>query len=240
MYADHGFDDILYGYPLQNHHMDRNFKLASQLDSYHVMLNNLESVQTLMAHEPPKEKKWSVYLKIDVGYHRAGVPHTDKEKILTIAKALFTQKGSKKIDFQGLYAHCGNSYGGKNDEEVKNARDESILKLDGVAQTLKQHGIPVKHQGIGSTPSCSQQVSVDASFDALTEIHPGNYVFMDLQQHFLGSCKEEDIAARVLTRVIGHFPGPRNQMIIDAGFTALSQQGFSELGMTYAKIKVCE
>ncbi len=54
----------------------------------------------------------------------------------------------------------------------------------------------------------------------------------------LGSCSEEDIAAVVVTRVIGHFPGERNQLLIDAGFTALSQQGFDELGGTYAQIKV--
>ena len=54
----------------------------------------------------------------------------------------------------------------------------------------------------------------------------------------LGSCKRDDIAARVLTRIIGHFPGPRNQLIIDAGFLALSQQGFDELRKTMAYIKV--
>jgi D-serine deaminase-like pyridoxal phosphate-dependent protein len=54
----------------------------------------------------------------------------------------------------------------------------------------------------------------------------------------LGSCKDEDIAARVLTRVIGHFPGARNQIIIDGGWLALSEQGFEELGGTFAVIKV--
>ena len=55
----------------------------------------------------------------------------------------------------------------------------------------------------------------------------------------MGSCEDKDIAARVLTRIIGHFPGKRNQMIIDAGFLALSEQGFKELGGTLAIIKVC-
>ena len=54
----------------------------------------------------------------------------------------------------------------------------------------------------------------------------------------LRSCKDEDIAARVLTRVIGHFPGARNQIIIDGGWLALSEQGFEELGGTFAVIKV--
>ena len=72
----------------------------------------------------------------------------------------------------------------------------------------------------------------------MTEIHPGNYVFNDMQQFSLGSCQADQIAARVLTRVLGRFPGKRNQMIIDAGFLALSEQGFQHLGGSYAKIKV--
>ena len=55
-------------------------------------------------------KIWSIYLKIDVGYHRAGVPCSDEDQILSIAQALL--KSSDKIIFQGLYAHCGNSYKG--------------------------------------------------------------------------------------------------------------------------------
>lgn len=181
MYAKNGFDDILYGYPLQSHHMSRNFELARNLEAYHLMINSKQSAEVLLSHDPPSGKKWSVYLKIDVGYHRAGIPCGNKEEILSIAKLLLTQKPGR-IELQGLYAHCGNSYSGTTHDQVKNARDESILKLDEVAQLLKNHGISIRHQGIGSTPSCSQDVSKDASFDALTEIHPGNYVFYDLQQ----------------------------------------------------------
>ena len=56
------------------------------------------------------------------------------------------------------------------------------MKLDQVAKLLKDNGVQVNHQGIGSTPSCSQDVSTNSSYASLTEIHPGNYVFYDLQQ----------------------------------------------------------
>ena len=180
MYADNGFDDILYGYPLSEHHMQRNFQLASKLDQYHVMINSLKSVETLVAHDPPKSKKWSVYLKIDVGYSRAGIPFGDKAQILNVAKKLNDHK--EKVELQGLYAHCGNSYQGSNDEEVKYYRDQSILRINEVAEVLKDKGVPVKHQGTGSTPSCSQDVSDNPAYNNLTEIHPGNYAFYDIQQ----------------------------------------------------------
>ena len=48
----------------------------------------------------------------------------------------------------GLYAHCGNSYGGKNDSEVQKVRDDTIAEINEVAQHLIKNGVPVKHQGI--------------------------------------------------------------------------------------------
>ena len=61
MYADAGFDDILYGYPLLAVDMKRNFKLAEKLENYHVMINNKEGAETLMSHKPPSGKKWYQY-----------------------------------------------------------------------------------------------------------------------------------------------------------------------------------
>ena len=54
MYANNGFDDILYGYPLLEQHMSRNFELTRNLQQYHVMVNSLQSVQTLLKYDPPK------------------------------------------------------------------------------------------------------------------------------------------------------------------------------------------
>ena len=53
-----GFEDILYGYPLMEHHMERNFELTKNLDEYHVMVANNESVDVLFKTEPPLDKKW--------------------------------------------------------------------------------------------------------------------------------------------------------------------------------------
>ena len=88
-----------------------------------------------------------------------------------------------KVDFQGLYSHCGNSYKGSNSEEIQNARDDNIVRLYELAKMLKENAIEVKCQGIGSTPSCNQPNP--RGIDGLTEIHPGNYVFYDLMQHMV-------------------------------------------------------
>ncbi len=65
-------------------------------------------------------------------------------------------------------------------------RDGAVVKMAEVGRLLASNGIEVKHQGIGSTPSCSQTASEGASiYTKLTEIHPGNYVFYDLQQEMV-------------------------------------------------------
>ena len=51
----------------------------------------------------------------------------------------------------------------------------------------------------------------------------------------LGSCDFDDIACSVLVRVLTHAPD-RNEFLINGGFLALSQQGFDQLGGTYAKV----
>ena len=100
----------------------------------------------LNKYDPPKGKKWSVYLKIDAGYPRAGVPAEKPEQILEIGQ--FFVKNADKIEFQGLYAHCGNSYGvGSNPDDIQKSREGSIKKLNNVAKMLIQNGIPVKNQG---------------------------------------------------------------------------------------------
>ena len=58
MLADAGFDDILYGYPLLETHMERNFQLRSRLEKYHMFVCNMESVEVLKRWAPPQGKKW--------------------------------------------------------------------------------------------------------------------------------------------------------------------------------------
>merc|ERR1712023_567583 len=55
-------------------------------------------------------------------------------------------------------------------------------------------------------------------------MHPGNYLVYDVVQNQIGSCRPQDIATRVLTRVIGHYPAS-NMLIVDLGWTGCSAQG---------------
>ena len=55
-------------------------------------------------------------------------------------------------------------------------------------------------------------------------MHPGNYLYYDVTQRELGACTVDDIAVRVLTRVVGHYP-KSNTLLVDCGWTGTSAQG---------------
>ncbi|XP_076033888.1 D-serine dehydratase-like [Oratosquilla oratoria] len=214
LFAKNHFDDILYGFPLIPHHLPRVFQLTKTLETFHVMVDSDVAVDTLSANSPPEGKKWSVFLKIDCGNKRAGVWWENKD-----AERLAVRiHGTPNTIFKGIYAHCGNSYS----EPVTNARNNSIDRMLAVSERIVSSGVPCPTVGIGSTPSCRQPCP---EMEKLTELHPGNYVFLDVQQSTLGSCTYDDIACSVATRVIGHYPH-RNQMLIDCGFLGLSKQGW--------------
>jgi len=56
----------------------------------------------------------------------------------------------------------------------------------------------------------------------VNEIHPGNYIFHDLQMHARNVCEQDKIAVSVLSTVVGSYPS-RNRILIDAGALALSK-----------------
>ena len=66
MYADAGFEDILYGFPFIPSHLERVAKLTSRLEMFHTMVTSREMCQYLANNNPPEGKSWSVFLKVDI------------------------------------------------------------------------------------------------------------------------------------------------------------------------------
>lgn len=137
------------------------------------------------------------------------------------------------VELTGVYAHCGNTYSCQGEEQIKAVAQQTTTVTLQFMDKLKAAGIHSPKSSIGSTPSCSHPVPDMAK---LSEVHPGNYVFYDVQQSLIGSCRLEDVAVRVLTRVIGHYPR-RNQLLVDCGWTALSHDGGGRLPTGYAIIE---
>jgi D-serine deaminase-like pyridoxal phosphate-dependent protein len=157
---------------------------------------------------------FDVFLKVDCGYHRAGV---DPENPDSVRLAMQLSR-SESIRFQGLLTHAGHSYHARDREEVRRIAAQESGCLTRFRALLEGEGVVDAHRSVGSTPT----LAVVDRFSDCEEVRPGNYVFFDAFQATIGSCAIEDIAVSVLTTVIGSYP-ERGNLIIDAGALALSK-----------------
>ncbi|KAM8839171.1 D-serine dehydratase isoform 1-T2 [Synchiropus picturatus] len=227
-FAQHGYDDILYAYNLPFDKVERCAALSEKLDLFQVLLDHPDALQLLKKRPLKEGRLWHVWLKLDCGNGRAGILHSEPEA-LELAQAIAETPG---VELTGVYAHCGNTYHCKGVEQIQAVARETTNFTLHFMEKLKTLGISCK-SSIGSTPSCSHPVK---EMEQLSEVHPGNYAFYDVQQSLIGSCALEDVAVRVLTRVIGHCPH-RNQLLIDCGWTGLSLDGAGKLPTGYAVIE---
>lgn len=227
-YADHGFDDILYAYPLPFDKVERCAALSERLELFQVLLDHPDALELLRKRPLRDGRQWHVWMKLDCGNGRAGVLHSEPGA-LRLAQDIAKTEG---VELTGVYAHCGNTYGCRGVEQIQAVAQETTDLTLQFMEKLKAVGISCK-SSIGSTPSCSHPVKDMAQ---LSEVHPGNYVFYDVQQSTIGSCCLEDVAVRVLTRVISHCPH-RNQLLIDCGWTGISLDGAGKLPTGYAVIE---
>ena len=156
-----------------------------------------------------------VYLKIDAGYGRTGIPAGDDGAAAAVARELTRSPGLK---LRGLLAHAGHTYSAPSAEAVRGIFRETVEALGALKGRLAERGFRDLEISVGDTPGCS----ILDRFDGVDEVRPGNFVFYDAKQLGLGSCREEDIAAAVACPVVARHP-ERGQVLIYGGAVHLSK-----------------
>ena len=205
-FADAGFVDITYAVPIAPEKLDRAAALARKIETLNLLLDSESALRALEA----EKQTFDVFLKVDCGYHRAGVD-PDSEGSVLLAQAI---AGSPSVHFNGLLTHAGHSYDAKNVDEIRRVAKQETSTLTRFRSKLSPNLI----RSVGSTPT----MSVVDRFEDVDEVRPGNYVFYDAFQATIGSCTRADVAVSVLATVVGSYP-ERGQAIIDAGALALSK-----------------
>jgi D-serine deaminase-like pyridoxal phosphate-dependent protein len=219
-FADDGFRDITYGVPIAPAKLERAARLASRIERLNVLVDSELALRAVEAHHAAFGSIFDVFLKVDCGYHRAGV---DPDAPDSVALAISLAR-SAAVRFQGLLTHAGHSYNVRNADEVRQIASEETSALTRFRAHLAEAGLGSVTRSVGSTPT----LSVVERFNDTDEVRPGNYVFFDAFQATLGSCRIEDCAVSVLTTVVGSYP-ERASMIVDAGALALSKDSGPEL-----------
>lgn len=152
-----------------------------------------------------------VYLKVDVGLGRCGVTPGSPASI-----ALATRlAGTAGIGFAGLLSHAGHAYRVSGPDEVRQIAVAEREAMTGFAAMVRDAGLAVAEVSVGCTPT----TILNGGFDGITEIRPGNYVFMDRIQVALGAADATDVALWVVATVISVND---RFAIIDAGSKVLS------------------
>ena len=152
-----------------------------------------------------------VYVELDVGMHRVGVPGVQEG--IELARAVSAEPS---LEFAGIAFYPGHV------RESVGDQDAQLRTLsDALASALRQFadaGVSARTVSGGSTPTLWRTHEIEG----VTEFRPGTYVYNDRTTAVIGACELEDCAATVLATVVSTaVPG---QAVIDAGTKALGRE----------------
>ncbi|KAJ5082655.1 hypothetical protein N7532_011698 [Penicillium argentinense] len=223
--------NILYGIPLVPSHVPRLAELAAAIgeDSVAVMIDHPDQIQFLQNFSAKAKFPACVFVKVDTGYHRAGLPPASLNKNGLLEKlAEAEQAGHAK--FLGLYSHSSLSYNANTAEEAMRyligeiqgckialnrwlpllPKDrELIISVGATPQAMSSHNLV---QGSSSPEAdelrallrepCAEQNEASVKI----ELHAGNYPILDIQQATTNARQgagsfEEEIAMSVVAEV---------------------------------------
>jgi D-serine deaminase-like pyridoxal phosphate-dependent protein len=210
-FAANGFEDITYAVPIAPEKLGRTAALAAKIGRLNILLDDERTLRAVEEFSSANGVVFDVFLKVDCGYHRAGVDPDDMSSA-ALANAIAKSSATR---FRGLLTHAGHSYHAHNRGEILAvAHEESSC----VARFRDAIGSDALVRSIGSTPT----TAVVDRFTDCDEVRPGNYVFFDAFQATIGSCELRDVAVSVLATVIGSYP-ERQSLVVDAGALAMSK-----------------
>lgn len=209
VFADHGFDDITWAFPIIHNRVNEMRELAERV-RLRLTVDSLEAVELLDRTGFP----FHVWLKVDCGYHRAGVD-PDSNYALTVARSLFD---AKRLVFDGILSHSGQAYAETTQQGRRRVAESERHVMAAFAQRLGDAGMEVPGISVGSTPT----ITAAEDLSGITEIRPGNYALFDYSQVRLGTCEPKHCAATLVASVVSCQPGATHA-VVDAGALALSK-----------------
>ncbi len=213
-FAAGGFRDILYGVGIVPSKLPAVTAIRREGVNLRIVTDNLP-VARAIADAAAAGDSFSVFIEIDSGAGRAGLPFPELPGLVDIGRVLHD---APNVELAGVMTHAGHSYHESTPAGIARVAEQERLAVVTAAETLRAAGLPCPIVSAGSTPTAMHA----RSFEGVTEMRPGVFVFNDLDQAGIGSCGAGDLALSVMASVIGHYPH-RNQLLIDAGALALSK-----------------
>ena len=202
-----GITDLTWAFPIDATHIPHARRLGARA-TLRVVTDDLATARALAG------SGLHVWLKVDCGYHRAGVDPASPYA-LDVARELAREDG---LVFDGLLSHSGHAYKTASRAEAAQVAESERETMVRCAQRLRVAGLVVRGISVGSTPA---MVAAE-DLTGVTEARPGNYIFYDRTMVLIGACEPDDVGVSVLASVVSHQPGG-DHFVIDAGALALSK-----------------
>ena len=215
-FADAGWNDFTVAFPVNLRELDEIDRLAGTTQ-LNLVVNSPDTLRIL---DKKLRNQAGIFIEIDTGYHRSGLPPSD---LATIERIIRGCQQSWKLRFQGFLSHFGESYHATGTDEIENIYHHGIQEL----QKIQRHADP-EHRGIisvGDTPSCS----VLEEFPGADEIRPGNFLFYDVMQLAVGACTTGQISLCLAAPLVDLYP-ERSEAVVYAGAIHLSKESIISEG----------
>ncbi len=204
-------DDVLVAYPPVASPRARRLTALPETLRLTVALDSEHAATELARAARDARREVGVYVELDLGMHRVGVPSVDAA--VALARYVSEIDG---LHFDGLAFYPGHI------REPMASQDE---KLEALEQTLARAmerfhdaGLPPRVVSGGSTPTMWRTHEMPS----VTEMRPGTYVFNDRTTVTTGACSAGDCALTVLATVVS--TSVSGQAVIDAGSKALGRE----------------
>lgn len=212
MFGNAGITDLLYAVSITPQKLAKVTKLRQKGIDLKIILDSLDAACFVADYARQSGSALSVMVEVDVDGHRSGVRWDDHQTLIAIARIL-----AKDAKFHGVLCHAGDSYHLHGLKALADAADLERSRIVAAADALRAAGIACPIVSVGATPTALSS----HSYEGVTELRAGVYMFFDMVQVGIGVCGIEDIALSVLATVIGHRKD-KDWIITDAGWMALS------------------
>ncbi|KAH7163376.1 putative serine dehydratase domain-containing protein [Dactylonectria estremocensis] len=219
-------DECLYGLPIYPGILPRLAELRKSLRIL-LMVDNEQQIDHL--EKAGGETPWDIFIKLDVGSHRAGV-ETESPALRRLVERA---EASSAVKIYGFYCHAGHSYAGRSRNEAEGVLGVEIASVVDAAKLLPADRELVV--SIGSTPTAHVAANLKTAVPAniKIELHAGNFPCNDLQQVSTGLVSEAAQATYVATEVCSVYP-ERNEALVNAGVISLSRESSAFAGFGQA------
>lgn len=215
-FADCGWEDITIAFSVNIPEIEEINELAGRIN-LNLLIENKEGLEALQ-----EKITWhtGIFIKIDTGYNRTGINIAESQLLDQLLEMI--QK-SPLLQFKGFLSHTGHTYQANSTHDIHSRHFDALLKMKALRSRYINEW-PEMIISLGDTPSCS----ICDNFDRVDEIRPGNFVFYDLMQFKLGTCKLSDIAVRMVCPVVAVHPS-RNEVVIYGGAVHFSKESITNI-----------